>query len=435
MIPKNQYAGKIFKIPFPFTNLEQNKFRPALAISEPDSYGDIEFLFITTKHKRIIDQTIEIPANLLPYKSILHIDKKVTLNKRIIVKEFCKVPNNFFEKVLRETVLNNSRSYYNHIHKPKNEAEFLPGKTKLNYGGRYFGEKELQNAVEASLDFWLTTGRYAKEFETNLAEFLGTHKAYLVNSGSSANLLAFMALTSPLLGERKISLGDEVITVAAGFPTTVSPIIQYGAVPVFIDITLDTYNIDCTQLEKAISSKTKAVMLAHTLGNPFDIKRVKEFCDINKLWLIEDNCDALGSRYRSLDRLESLESLDGLNRLTGLAKPSQLPSSLNSSTSPSTPNFQYTGTFGDLSTCSFYPPHHMTMGEGGAVIVNNNELDKIVLSMRDWGRDCICQSGQDNLCNNRFNGQYGELPEGYDHKYVYSHFGYNLKRKLPSENP
>ena len=285
---------------------------------------------------------------------------------------------------LKKEILQKTAEYYNEAFPKQN---FVPGKTHINYGGRFFDEKEMQNAIEASLDFWLTTGRYAKEFETKLADFLGADKAYLVNSGSSANLLAFMALTSPLLGKRKINPGDEVITVAAGFPTTVSPVIQYGAVPVFVDVTLDTYNIDCNQIEKALSTKTKAVMLAHTLGNPFDIKRVKEFCDRNKLWLIEDNCDALGSRY----------------------------------------NNQYTGTFGDLSTCSFYPPHHMTMGEGGAVIVNNKTLSQIVLSMRDWGRDCICQSGQDNLCNNRFNGQYGELPEGYDHKYVYSHFGYNLK--------
>lgn len=224
-----------------------------------------------------------------------------------------------------------------------------------------------------------------------MSEFLGVKYCSLVNSGSSANLLAFMALTSPLLGERAIKRGDEVITVAAGFPTTISPIIQYGAVPVFLDVTIPGYNIDVTLLEKALSDKTKAVMLAHTLGNPFDLKYLKDFCDKNGLWLIEDNCDALGSKY----------TIDGEEK--------------------------YTGTIGDIGTSSFYPPHHMTMGEGGAVYTDNPLLHKIVRSFRDWGRDCSCESGQDNKCGHRYDGQYGELPKGYDHKYVYSHFGYNLK--------
>ena len=247
------------------------------------------------------------------------------------------------------------------------------------------------NIVDSALEFWLTAGRYTAQFEKQLASYLGVRFCALVNSGSSANLLAFMTLTSPLLGERAVRKGDEVITVAAGFPTTVTPMIQFGAVPVFVDVTVDQYNIDVTQLESALSPKTKAVMLAHTLGNPFNIKAVKEFCDKNGLWLVEDNCDALGSRY----------TLDGKEG--------------------------FTGTFGDLGTSSFYPPHHMTMGEGGAVYTNNPLLSKIMHSMRDWGRDCVCASGQDNLCGHRFDGQYGELPFGYDHKYVYSHFGYNLK--------
>ena len=287
----------------------------------------------------------------------------------------------------REKIFEQIRDYYKKymVEKPYTEGDRIP------YASRYFDEKEVVNLVDSALDFWLTSGRYCERFEKNLAEYLGRKYVSLVNSGSSANLLAFAILTSPLLKERRINRGDEVITVAAGFPTTVAPIIQYGAVPVFVDITIPEYNIDPSQLEAAYSPKTKAVMLAHTLGNPFDIKAVKEFCDKHNLWLIEDNCDALGSAY----------TLDGK---TGL-----------------------TGTFGDIGTSSFYPPHHMTMGEGGAVYTNNPLLHKIARSMRDWGRDCACPSGVDNLCGHRFDGQYGELPQGYDHKYVYSHFGFNLK--------
>ena len=287
----------------------------------------------------------------------------------------------------REKIFEQIRDYYKNymVEKPYTEGDRIP------YASRYFDEKEVVNLVDSALDFWLTSGRYCEQFEKSLAEYLGVKYVSLVNSGSSANLLAFAILTSPLLKERRINRGDEVITVAAGFPTTVAPIIQYGAVPVFVDITIPEYNIDPSQLEAAYSPKTKAVMLAHTLGNPFDIKAVKEFCDKHNLWLIEDNCDALGSAY----------TLDGK---TGL-----------------------TGTFGDIGTSSFYPPHHMTMGEGGAVYTNNPLLHKIARSMRDWGRDCACPSGVDNLCGHRFDGQYGELPQGYDHKYVYSHFGFNLK--------
>lgn len=247
------------------------------------------------------------------------------------------------------------------------------------------------NLIDSSLEFWLTAGRYTEMFEKKLADYLNVRHCSLVNSGSSANLNAFMALTSPLLGDRRIKRGDEVITVAAGFPTTVAPVIQYGAVPVFVDITIPQYNIDTSKLEDAVSDKTKAVMIAHTLGNPFDLAAVKAFCDKHDLWLIEDNCDALGSKYM----------INGEER--------------------------FTGTIGDIGTSSFYPPHHMTMGEGGAVYTNNTLLNKIIRSFRDWGRDCICPSGKDNLCGHRFDRQYGELPLGYDHKYVYSHFGYNLK--------
>ena len=292
------------------------------------------------------------------------------------------------EQEMRGEILALVREYCEKYHTPK--ADFTPG-DRLPYAARVYDHEEMENLVASALEFWLTAGHYTDEFERGLAAFLGVRHCSLVNSGSSANLLAFMALTSPLLGERTIRRGDEVITVAAGFPTTVAPIIQYGAVPVFVDVTLPTYNVDVTLLEGALSARTKAVMIAHTLGNPFDLAAVKAFCDRHNLWLVEDNCDALGSQY----------TLNGEKR--------------------------YTGTIGDIGTSSFYPPHHMTMGEGGAVYTNNALLHRIVRSLRDWGRDCICASGQDNLCGHRFDRQDGELPRGYDHKYVYSHFGYNLK--------
>ena len=272
----------------------------------------------------------------------------------------------------------------------ENKGEFHPG-DRISYASRVYDEKEMCALTDAMLDFWLTTGRFADEFEKEFAKWLGVRFANLVNSGSSANLVAFMALTAPELGERRIKKGDEVITVACGFPTTVTPALQYGAVPVFVDVTVPQYNIDVTKLEAALSPKTKAVMIAHTLGNPFDLTAVRAFCDAHGLWLVEDNCDALGSQY----------TISGETR--------------------------YTGAWGDIGTSSFYPPHHMTMGEGGCVYTNDPLLNRLIKSYRDWGRDCICPSGHDNFCGHRFDGQYGELPAGYDHKYVYSHFGYNLK--------
>lgn len=262
---------------------------------------------------------------------------------------------------------------------------------RIPYASRVYDHTEMVNLVDSALDFWLTAGRFSEKFEKVFASYVGVRYANLVNSGSSANLLAFMALTSPLLKERRILPGDEIITVAAGFPTTVAPIVQYGAVPVFIDVTIPQYNLDVSMLEAALSNKTKAVMAAHTLGNPFNIGAVKKFCEKHGLWLVEDNCDALGSQYM----------IDGKSH--------------------------FTGTLGDIGTSSFYPPHHMTMGEGGAVYTNDSLLNKIVRSLRDWGRDCVCPPGKDNFCGHRFDGQFGELPLGYDHKYVYSHFGYNLK--------
>lgn len=292
------------------------------------------------------------------------------------------------EEQAREQIKEMVAEYYKDFKakkEPFNEGD------RITYAARVFDEKEMCALTDATLDFWLTTGRFSDEFEKKFAEWIGVKFAHLVNSGSSANLIAFTVLTAPELGDRAIKRGDEVITVACGFPTTVTPILQYGAVPVFVDVTIPQYNIDSSMLEKALSDKTKAVMIAHTLGNPFDLKTVKEFCDKHNLWLVEDNCDALGSTY----------TIDGTTK--------------------------FTGTWGDIGTSSFYPPHHMTMGEGGCVYTNNPKLNRLILSYRDWGRDCICPSGRDNFCGHRYDGQYGELPKGYDHKYVYSHFGYNLK--------
>lgn len=287
----------------------------------------------------------------------------------------------------RDEILSLVKEYCDTYH---NKKEYKTG-DRIPYASRVYDSDEMVNLVDSALEFWLTSGRYTDEFEDKLAKYLNVKYCSLVNSGSSANLLGFMALTSPLLGDRRVMPGDEMITVAAGFPTTVSPAVQYGVVPVFVDVTIPQYNIDTTKLEEALSEKTKVVMIAHTLGNPFDLKEVKSFCDKHNLWLVEDNCDALGSKY----------TLNGKE--------------------------YFTGTVGDIGTSSFYPPHHMTMGEGGAVYTNNPLLHKCVRSLRDWGRDCVCPSGMDNLCKHRFDKQYGELPLGYDHKYVYSHFGYNLK--------
>lgn len=292
------------------------------------------------------------------------------------------------EAEAREQIKSLVAQYYHQFKEKK--TEFKKG-DRISYASRVFDENEMQALTDATLDFWLTTGRFSDQFEKEFASWIGVKYAHLVNSGSSANLIAFSVLTAPELGERQINRGDEVITVACGFPTTVAPILQYGAVPVFVDVTVPQYNIDVMKLEDAYSSKTKAVIIAHTLGNPFDLKAVKAFCKKHNLWLVEDNCDALGTKY----------TIDGVTK--------------------------YTGTWGDIGTSSFYPPHHMTMGEGGAVYTDNPLLHRLILSYRDWGRDCICPSGHDGVCGHRFDRQFGELPFGYDHKYTYSHFGYNLK--------
>lgn len=292
------------------------------------------------------------------------------------------------EAKAREEIKKMVAQYYHEFKEGKDE--FKPG-DRISYASRVYDEKEMQALTDTVLDFWLTTGRFSDRFEKDFASWIGVKYAHLVNSGSSANLIAFMALTAPELGGRQIKPGDEVITVACAFPTTVAPILNYGAVPVFVDVTVPQYNIDVTKLEEALSEKTKAVMIAHTLGNPFDLKAVKSFCDQHNLWLVEDNCDALGTKF----------TIDGETK--------------------------FSGTWGDIGTSSFYPPHHMTMGEGGCVYTDNPLLHRLIVSFRDWGRDCICPSGRDNFCGHRFEGAYGELPAGYDHKYVYSHFGYNLK--------
>lgn len=300
--------------------------------------------------------------------------------------------NHKTEAEAREEILGLVKEYCDTFHNRK--GGFQEG-DRIPYASRVYDHHEMVNLVDSALEFWLTSGRYTDEFEKKLADYLGIRYCSLVNSGSSANLVAFMTLTSPLLGERRVERGDEVITVACGFPTTVAPIIQYGAVPVFVDVTIPQYNIDVTKLEQALSPRTKAVMIAHTLGNPFDLRTVKAFCDRHGLWLVEDNCDALGTRYTMEENAKEVTRL--------------------------------TGTIGDIGTSSFYPPHHMTMGEGGSVYTDDPLLNRIIRSLRDWGRDCVCPSGHDNRCGHRFDRQFGELPLGYDHKYVYSHLGYNLK--------
>jgi len=289
------------------------------------------------------------------------------------------------EEKIRKEIFQKVKELY--LLRLNERANFVAGESYIPYAGRVYDEREIISLVDSALDFWLTAGRFAKQFETEFAKFLGAKHCLLTNSGSSANLLAISALTSPKLGENRLKPGDEIITVAAAFPTTVNPIIQNNLVPVFVDVNLGTYNIQADKIEDAISDKTRGIFIAHTLGNPFDIKTVMKVAEKYDLWVVEDNCDALGSKY----------------------------------------NGQYTGTFGHIATFSFYPPHHMTMGEGGALVTNDTQLKRIIESFRDWGRDCWCEPGCDNSCGKRFGWQLGELPIGYDHKYIYSHIGYNLK--------
>ena len=378
--------GGIYTIPYPFTDLKATKVRPALALTEEDSNGDIRFAFITTKENpnsfELKQECFE--SSPLRYASYIRLEKTVLLSRDIVLKEIAHLTDQTMEVVSRLLIKNEVKQFSQLKYKT---TKFLPNKTTIPPSGKVIGTSEITNMVEASLDGWLTTGRFNEQFEKQLANYLGVKYALTTNSGSSANLLAFTALTSPALGDRQIKPYDEVITVAAGFPTTVNPILQNNCIPVFVDVEIPIYNINTDLLEQAYSNKTKAVMLAHTLGNPYNIQAVKEFAEKYNLWLIEDCCDALGTEY----------------------------------------NGKKVGAFGDIATFSFYPAHHITMGEGGAVITNNGKLKKIIESFRDWGRDCYCQPGCDNTCNNRFARQLGDLPEGYDHKYTYSHLGYNLK--------
>ena len=395
---RNSRVGEIVLLDFPYTNQAGSKVRPAVILAQSAGrLGDLTVAYMTTEidsysfdESAIVIGPDDLESGTLKKQSVIRVDKLLVIDEtRIKRARVGRLSRAKTDAMLRGWSRIVATSHFDAVHSAHRKP-FTPG-DRIPYAGRVFDEQEITSLVDSSLDFWLTTGRYAERFEREFAAFLGVPHCSLVNSGSSANLLAFMALTSPKLGDRRILPGDEVITVAAGFPTTVAPIVQYGAVPVFVDVTLPTYNIDVTQLEAARSSRTKAVMAAHTLGNPFDLRAVREFCDLHDLWLIEDNCDALGSRYL----------FNG--------------------------TWRYTGTIGHIGTSSFYPPHHMTMGEGGAVYTDDPTLKRLVESFRDWGRDCWCPSGRDNTCGNRFTQQFGELPYGYDHKYVYSHFGYNLK--------
>jgi len=382
------FKGKIYKIPFPFTDLEKNKVRPVLALSEPNEYGDIRFAFITTKShpgsKQVELKPNDFETGPLPLRSFVQLNKTVQLHKTIILSEWAALKKTTWFRLQRLLVLHETENWYADRF---TDNSFIPGQSRVNYAGRVFDEKEITNAVEASLDFWLTEGRFSEQFAEKISEYLEVEHVLLTNSGSSANLLAFSALTSEKLGDKRLKAGDEVISVAAGFPATVTPILQYGLVPVFVDVDMSTYNIDVEMMRKAVTSKTRCIFIAHTLGNPFNIDAVMGLAQENDLWVIEDNCDAFGSEYKG----------------------------------------KKTGTFGHLSTISFYPAHHITTGEGGAIITNDPLLANLVRAFRDWGRDCYCAGGENNTCGKRFSQQFGNLPFGYDHKYVYSEIGYNLK--------
>ncbi len=399
-------VGDVILIKVVFTDLSQIKGRPVLIIKKSD-YGDLLGLPLTSQKLSSLSEWELVIKNEyfeigdIPTTSKILISKPYAISKDKYIKTYGKVKKDFLGNVLRMFVKFSSQFFYQAIYSSPITHHLLP-----NYippSGKKIDEKELFNMIDASLDMWLTAGRFNNEFEKKISEFLGVKYALTVNSGSSANLLAVSALTSYKLGDKRLKEGDEVITVAAAFPTTVAPIVQNNLVPVFVDIELGTYNIDITQIENAISEKTKAIFMAHTLGNPFNIDKILEICKKNNLWLIEDNCDAFGSKYSLRTKNQSVT----VNKNREATK--------------------HTGTFGNIATFSFYPAHHITMGEGGAVVTNDSQLNKIILSLRDWGRDCWCPTGKDNTCGERFSQQHGKLPSGYDHKYVYSHSGYNLK--------
>jgi CDP-6-deoxy-D-xylo-4-hexulose-3-dehydrase len=403
----NIQRGDICLLPFPFTDLNSQSKRPALALTKPDQYGDIRFAFITTQSEKSIT-TIKLEANdfesgykPLPRDSYLRLEKQYILNKNIVLKKVTRLSEKTLLNVLRKNVAKEVTPYSEEKYQP---TTFIPGKTHVPVSGKVLGERELQLLVESSLDGWLTTGRFNDAFEKKLAQFIGVKHVLTTNSGSSANLLALATLTSDKLGAKALKAGDEIISVAAGFPTTVNPALQYGLIPVFVDVDIQTYNIDANKLEAAISKKTRAIMLAHTLGNAFNIDEVMRVARKYDLWVIEDCCDALGTTYTP-----TTEITDYKGKVIPIGHP------------------RHVGTFGDIATLSFYPAHHITMGEGGVVFTNSGKLKPIIESFRDWGRDCFCAPGKDNTCNKRFCQQLGALPEGYDHKYTYSHVGFNLK--------
>ena len=382
--------GEIYVYDVPFTDSGRHKPRPVVVIAPPNSKGDILIVAGSSKIRKWNSEPVfqvnpeDLEEGLLHENTIFPISKQLLATAKFFKHRIGLLKNNKIDQLQRlifsmHTQLYHQQRFY--------EKEFFPGKSRVNYAGRVFDEKELINAVDASLDFWLTEGRFSEQFAEKIADFLGVENVLLTNSGSSANLLAFAALTSEKLGDKRLKPGDEVISVAAGFPATVTPIILYGLIPVFVDVTLPTYNIDVEMMEKAITPKTRCIFIAHTLGNPYDIDAVMELAEKHNLWVIEDNCDAFGSKYKN----------------------------------------QYTGTFGHLSTISFYPAHHITTGEGGAIVTNDSTLAQLVRAFRDWGRDCYCAGGENNTCGKRFSQQFGELPYGFDHKYVYSEIGYNLK--------
>jgi len=398
--------GCIYKIPFPFTDLSKTKYRPALALDNPDNNGDVRFMFITTTPVESAKQGFQLKqedfdADPLPFDSYIRLEKTLLLHQSIIQKKLTKLSEKTMGKILRQYIKAEIPKF---VWFDKKNSPFIPEQSSVPVSGKVLGEADLEYMVDASLDGWLTTGRFNTEFEQKLSKFLNVKHVLTTNSGSSANLLAIAALSSDSLGDKALKRGDEVITVAAGFPTTVNPIVQYGLIPVFIDITVPSYNIDVAQIESAITDKTKAIMLAHTLGNPFNIQAVTQIARKYNLWLVEDCCDALGTLYTPT------VDLQGTNGKIIAAN-----------------STQHVGTFGDIATLSFYPAHHITMGEGGALFTNNGKLKQIIESFRDWGRDCFCPPGKDNTCKKRYCYQRGELPAGYDHKYTYSHTGYNLK--------
>lgn len=392
MAPNNLKTGEVVLLDFPFTNFAGSKVRPALIVGKPDSQNDIQVAYITSEvqsysdneYSVVFDQN-DLSAGVIKQQSLIRCDKIITINTQRIARFGVAILNRKkTNEVLRKVMLPGIQAIYKTQHAPQ---PFNTGKTRVNYAGRVFDEKEICNAVEASLDFWLTEGRYSEEFSEKIAEFLGVEHILLTNSGSSANLLAFSALTSEKLGDKRLKAGDEVISVAAGFPATVTPIIQYGLIPVFVDVDIPTYNVNIEQMRAAITPKTRCIFLAHTLGNPFNLDAVMALAKEHDLWVIEDNCDAFGSEYKG----------------------------------------KKTGSVAHLSTISFYPAHHITTGEGGAICTNDPQLALLVRAFRDWGRDCYCAGGENNTCGKRFSQKFGNLPFGFDHKYVYSEIGYNLK--------